>query len=74
MKIEANLTKAMVVVDLTNHEAEGITDSEQKERIGNPHKIVSRKKLTSMKGHLLLIRVKYSVSNVKHGHYASKCP
>ena len=53
------------MVDLTNHEAEGITDSEQKERTGNPHKIVSRKKLTAVKGNLLLIRITYSASSAK---------
>jgi hypothetical protein len=65
MNTEANLTEDVVAADLINHEAVDKTDSDQKGRIGNPHKTVSKRKLPATQGSLLLIRVKYSVTNAR---------
>ncbi|KAI3718180.1 hypothetical protein L6452_19037 [Arctium lappa] len=63
---EANLTEDVAMADLINHEVEGVTDSDQKERTGNPHKIVSNEKLLVIQRDLLLIRVKHNASNAKN--------
>lgn len=75
MKIEANLLEDVVMVDLTNHEDEGITYSDQKGRIRKPQGIVSRKKQAAIQRNSSLIEVKLQCFKCKkHGHYASKFP
>jgi len=75
MKIEANFIEDVVVVDLTNYEAEGITDSDQKERTRNPSQNSFKKETNSSARKFTLDKSKIQCFKCKkHGYYASKCP
>nr|GEY18553.1 heat shock protein 90-5, chloroplastic [Tanacetum cinerariifolium] len=63
MKINANNLEDVVMEDLINHEAKKITNSYQKGRTRNHHKIISRKKQTSTQINLLMIRVSVSTKS-----------
>ncbi|GJW80660.1 hypothetical protein Tco_0144635 [Tanacetum coccineum] len=65
MSAKENVLGNVVGEDLTNHEAKKITDSDQKGRTGNHHKIISRKKQTATQINLLMIRVRCYASNAK---------
>ncbi|GJY18192.1 zinc finger, CCHC-type containing protein [Tanacetum coccineum] len=75
MKIKANNSEDVVIVDLTNHEAKKITDSDQKGRTGNHHKNNIKKKTDSNSNKFTHDKSKVLCFKCKeYGHFANKCP